>query len=307
MDMKTCYKHSTSVENHASESFEIHKGKDTDKGSHHSKGLGSRTKPTPSKWDDAQKWLVGFSNGGNDRQSKTKPRNSNAEDRRLLHSASQRGRDSCSSADTGLEEDLALRNCIQDEGETKKIDCSDLILRFNKPMEDSQLQVKAVSLRDFGTEMTPIASQDPSRAATPIRATTPVLASPISSSFSTPGRCDEARNSLESFPTGVKTLVRKNEAVLFGTTNGNGWAVNREGTEDGGRVLGDNDSKQIKNSYPLESRAMAWDEAERTKYMARYSFTYVIREMFMNYSMIAYLVLLVIKSTSIFVILPVLQ
>lgn len=274
MDMKTCYKHSTLVENHASESFEIHKGKDADKGSHHSKGLGSRTKPTPSKWDDAQKWLVGFSSGGNDRESKTKPRNSNAEDRRLLHSASQRGRDSCSSADTGLEEDLALRNCVQDEGETKKIDCSDLILRFNKPMEDSQLEVKAVSLRDFGTEMTPIASQDPSRAATPIRATTPVLASPISSRFSTPGRCDEARNSFESLPTGVKTLERKNEAVLFGTTNGNGWAVNREGTEDGGRVLGDNDSKQIKNSYPLESRAMAWDEAERTKYMARYSFTY---------------------------------
>lgn len=261
MDMKTCYKHSTSaVENHASESFENNKGK----------GLSSRTKPTPSKWDDAQKWLVGFSNGENDRQSnKTKPRNSNAEDRRLLHSASQRGRDSCSSADTGLEEDLTLRNCIQDEGETKKMDCSDLILRFNKPVEDSQLEVKAVSLRDFGTEMTPIASQDPSRA------TTPVLASPISSRFSTPVRCDRALNcSLESFPKGVKNLERKNEAVVFGTTNGNGWAVNREST--------DNDSKQIKNSNPLESRAMAWDEAERTKYMARYSFAYFIPDMFMN-------------------------
>lgn len=286
MDMKTCYNHSTSVENHASESFESHKGKDT---SHHSKGFGSRTKPTPSKWDDAQKWLVGFSSGGNDCQSKTKPRNSNAEDRRLLHSASQRGRDSCSSADAGLEEDLALRNSAQDEGEgeTKKIDCSDLIWRFNnKPMEDSKLEVKAVSLRDFGTEMTPIASQDPSRAATPIRATTPVLASPISSRFSTPGRCDQERNSLESFSTGVKNLESKSEAVLFSTTNANGWAVNREGTEDGRQVLADNDSKQINYSNPLESRAMAWDEAERTKYMARYSFAYVIRDMFLNYSMI---------------------
>lgn len=270
MDKKTCYKHSSSVENHASESFESHKWKGTDKGSHHSKTLGSRTKPTPSKWDDAQKWLVGFSGGGNDLHSKSKPRNSNAEDRRLLHCASQRGRDSCSSADVGMEEDLAVQNSIQDEGETKKIDCSDLIWRINKPIEDTQLEVKAVSLRDFGTEMTPIASQDPSRTATPIRATTPVVTSPISSRSSTPGRYPQGGISFESFQTGVKNLERNNETVLFGTTSGNGWAVNRESTADGRKVVGANYLEQIKNSNSLESKAMAWDEAERTKYMARF-------------------------------------
>ncbi|XP_020589012.1 uncharacterized protein LOC110030579 isoform X2 [Phalaenopsis equestris] len=268
MDKKTCCKHSSSMEDSASESFESQNGKSTDKGSHHSKTLGSRTKPTPSKWDDAQKWLAGFSSGGNDRHSKCKPRNSNAEDRRLLQSASQRGRDSCSSADLGLEEDLALRNCVQDEGETKKIDCSDLIWRINKPMENSQIEVKAVSLRDFGTEMTPITSQDPSRTATPIRATTPVLTSPISSRSSSPGRYRQGGNSFESFQTGVRNLARKNETVLFGTTSGNGWAVNRDGTAAARKVAGD--LEQIKNSSSLESRAMAWDEAERTKYMARF-------------------------------------
>lgn len=282
IDRKTCYKHSSSIENHASESFESHKGKGADKGSHHGKALGSRTKPTPSKWDDAQKWLVGFSGGGNDRHSKSKPRNSNADDRRLLHSASQRGRDSCSSADVGLEEDLALQNGFRDEGETKKIDCSDLIWRINKPMADSQLEVKAISLRDFGTEMTPIASQDPSRTATPLRATTPVLTSPISSRSSTPGRCRQGGNSFESFRTGVKNLERNNETLLFGTTGGNGLALNRdrEGSSDGRNMVGG--LEQIRNSNSLESRAMAWDEAERTKYMARYSFAYVILDLYMH-------------------------
>lgn len=267
MEEKTCYSHSSSVENHGSASFEFQKGKVPKKGSHHSKALGTRFKPTPSKWDDAQKWLAGFSTGGNDDQSKRKPRNSNAEDRRLLHSASQRGRDSCSSADVCLEED---RNALHDDGETKKIDCSNLVWRTNKPVEDLPLELKTVSLRDVGTEMTPIVSQEPSRTATPIRATTPVFASPISSRPSTPGRCRQGVNSLESFQTGVKNLERKNVSAFFGTISGNGWAINRENIRDGQRAGGDNDLVQIKDSNSLESRAMAWDEAERAKYMARF-------------------------------------
>ncbi len=39
----------------------------------------------------------------------------------------------------------------------------------------------AVSTRDMGTEMTPIASVEPSRTATPVRSTTPNLGSPINS------------------------------------------------------------------------------------------------------------------------------
>ena len=46
----------------------------------------------------------------------------------------------------------------------------------------------SVSMRDMGTEMTPIASQDPSLTATPIQATTPTMNSPVSSASSTPPR-----------------------------------------------------------------------------------------------------------------------
>ncbi|KAH9540217.1 hypothetical protein CY35_15G099600 [Sphagnum magellanicum] len=56
----------------------------------------------------------------------------------------------------------------------------------------------SVSTRDMGTEMTPIASVEPSRTATPVRATTPNLGSPINSRPSTP---DRASIVLSSTPT----------------------------------------------------------------------------------------------------------
>ncbi len=56
----------------------------------------------------------------------------------------------------------------------------------------------SVSTRDMGTEMTPIASVEPSRTATPVRATTPNLGSPINSRPSTP---DRASIALSSTPT----------------------------------------------------------------------------------------------------------
>ncbi|KAG0496570.1 hypothetical protein HPP92_001097 [Vanilla planifolia] len=118
--------------------------------------------------------------------------------------------------------------------------------------------------------MTPIASQEPSRAATPIRSTTPVMASPISSRSSTPGRCRQTGNSIESYQPGVKNLERKNEAVVFGATSGSGWSVIGEGAAPGHKVVDDKDSDQTNHKNSLESQAVAWDEAERAKYMARY-------------------------------------
>ena len=41
--------------------------------------------------------------------------------------------------------------------------------------------VRSDSTRDMGTEMTPIASQEPSRIGAPLRATTPSTRSPINS------------------------------------------------------------------------------------------------------------------------------
>ncbi|KAG2312740.1 hypothetical protein Bca52824_024297 [Brassica carinata] len=77
---------------HGNIGFEFQKGANRTP-NHHRSTMG---KPAPSKWDDAQKWLsgVGLSRGGggekNHHSRSCKPRNSNADDLRLIASASQR-------------------------------------------------------------------------------------------------------------------------------------------------------------------------------------------------------------------------
>lgn len=160
-------------------------------------------KPTPSKWDDAQKWLVGISGDKN----QSKPRDSNADDRRLIAPMPQE------------------HDCWIDEPEmeTEKAECVDSVWRVSKATSGSASAVRSICVRDMGTEMTPAASQEPSRTTTPIRTRTPVARSPVGSGSTTPVR----------------------------------------GLECGGRV------PDVRKASLLESRAMAWDEAERAKYMAR--------------------------------------
>ncbi|KQJ88593.1 uncharacterized protein At3g61260 isoform X2 [Brachypodium distachyon] len=189
-------------------------------------------KPMPSKWDDAQKWLVGSAAAAN----AAKPRNSNADDRRLLSSScSQNGRISCSSMDGALEYNMVVApptppQLGEDDGETKNMD---------------EVVRASVCLRDMGTEMTPIASKEPSRAATPLRASTPVDArSPVSSRSSTPARAKPWQQ--QDLPLAA-TVVRTPEPLHGGEAE-----------------------SHVPSRNSLESRAAAWDEAERAKFTARY-------------------------------------
>ncbi|CAM0875971.1 unnamed protein product [Alopecurus aequalis] len=224
-------------------------------------GAPSRLKPMPSKWEDAQKWLVGMSNGGADGihggGKGAKPRNSNADDRRLLSSSSQNGRVSCSSVDGGIEYNMVVAPPTppqlgegDDVGETKNMDCG-MVLRphaYGSPM--------SVCLRDMGTEMTPIASKEPSRAATPLRATTPVARSPVPSRSSTPGRRRQ-----DGPPVGVAAgVVGMAEQDAAASNVVNVGEAERDGAVD----------SHVPRANTLESRAAAWDEAERAKFTARY-------------------------------------
>ncbi|KAL6659767.1 hypothetical protein ACP70R_002596 [Stipagrostis hirtigluma subsp. patula] len=244
----------------------------------HRKNPVSRAKPTPSKWDDAQKWLAGVSSGRADGVhgggGAARPRNSNADDRRLLGSASQNGRVSCSSLDGALEYNMVAAAAApptppprlgdgdggDDVGETKKIDCMVVLPHGHghgsPPV--AALAARPVCLRDMGTEMTPIASKEPSRTATPLRASTPVARSPISSRSSTP-----ARRRHEG-PAGVAAA-----AAVVGPTAEQVAArqVSCAGEEG---VAGGVDGRAAANANSLESRAAAWDEAERAKFTARY-------------------------------------
>jgi hypothetical protein len=250
VDDKTCYSYPSSQDSSSTNSsYTNYKPRNNH---HQNKVLNSRTKPTPSKWDDAQKWLVGFS--GDHNNGKTRPRNSNADDRRLLASLSQNGRHSCSSLegafDYGFILPIGTNSMNMDEGETKKIDCESTI---STVLEASPVVAQSICLRDMGTEMTPMASKDPSRTGTPLRASTPVIRSPISSRSSTPGRRQEGQQNV-TYPVGMKNGG--------GLCKANGEVGECNGLEDNGSV-------EKVNPNSLESRATAWDEAEKAKHMAR--------------------------------------
>ncbi|KAL4331604.1 uncharacterized protein [Arachis hypogaea] len=220
-------------------------------GSSHQQHRTTMGKPTPSKWDDAQKWLVGLSKGGGEKshQSKSsKPRDSNADDLRLIAPVPQK-ENGYSSASEKEDEDQE-----HDGRETMKIECCDESLwrtNYNNNNKGSStnsnsIAVQSICFRDMGTEMTPIASQEPSRTATPIRATTPATRSPIHSGASTPAR--PQNGGMESH-SGEGHQGSSNPSCK----------VSEKKAEDHARKLS-----------PLESRALAWDEAERAKYMARF-------------------------------------
>ncbi|KHG19537.1 ATP phosphoribosyltransferase [Gossypium arboreum] len=261
-------------------SFEFHKGNGaTNRGSHHR--TGGFGKPTPSKWDDAQKWLVGLSRGRNKGQPETTPRNSNADDRRLIAPVPQKEQDCSSSEGEGSAAEetngsamaatavAAVPSEYQDE--TKQVDCDESIWRINyKPAnQNSTLVVRSVCVRDMGTEMTPAASQEPSRTATPIRAMSPSARNPtpITSGSSTPVRCRYGQACAESHQAGTTTSTdAKGEHETNGAARGNGSNGLHEQEP---RIHENNNSDQVSKQNTLETRAMAWDEAERAKYMAR--------------------------------------
>uniref|UniRef100_A0A6N2MNI5 Remorin C-terminal domain-containing protein n=1 Tax=Salix viminalis TaxID=40686 RepID=A0A6N2MNI5_SALVM len=227
-------------------------------------------KPTPSKWDDAQKWLVGLSRGGGGDKRESKPRNSNADDRRLIAPVPQMEQDYSGEEDDGKAENGCSFSVInQYEAETKKVDCDESVWRINKPVQNSTMNaVRSVCLRDMGTDMTPIASQEPSRTATPIRATTPAARSPVSSGSSTPVRGQHRLQGNDGYQTGL-AVTESNGGTA--SSPGGITATKHCGQEFNGSGIPENmDSDQARKMNALETRAMAWDEAERAKYMARY-------------------------------------
>lgn len=139
---------------------------------------------------------------------------------------------------------------------------------------------RSVSMRDMGTEMTPIASQEPSRTGTPVRATTPIR-SPTTSRPSTPGRTApessptdrsidnlDLNNGLSEKDLQMKT---RREIIALGTqlgkTNIAAWA-SKEEDKDASTSLKNLAAEQQAKSV-IETRATAWEEAEKAKYMAR--------------------------------------
>lgn len=146
--------------------------------------------------------------------------------------------------------------------------------------------IRSVSMRDMGTEMTPIPSQEPSRSVTPVSATTP-LRSPTSSIPSTPRRGDPAptptehstSNSTQNLAENAKKELSEQEmklktrreivalGVQLGKMNIAAWASKDEKDKsNSGNEIDDDEAAQIEYA----KRAAAWEEAEKAKHAARF-------------------------------------
>ncbi|XVE74616.1 hypothetical protein DITRI_Ditri12bG0031700 [Diplodiscus trichospermus] len=274
--------------------------------------IGPFSKPAPSKWDDAQKWIasptvnlpktgqggqvVGSRKGGNfgyGRQSSTKVV-VEVPDQRIVafEESDTKGIDT-----SHAKKDNGVHKFVNWESDPYPI-----VDSYGKPaaepaislsQHDSSMSAhsattfipppstaRAVSMRDMGTEMTPISSQEPSRTGTPVRSTTPIR-SPNSSRPSTPSRAvpssalanppyDHLDLNMELSEKELQMKTRREIMVLgaqLGKTNIAAWASKEEEDKDLSTSL-----KNVAQEQPaknvIETRAAAWEEAEKAKYMA---------------------------------------
>ncbi|XP_072955355.1 uncharacterized protein [Typha angustifolia] len=305
-------------DNASTSSFEFHHVERTSQ--HLMAGMSSRQ--IPSKWNDAEKWIVNRQKMNLNvlKRNIAQPQGSrqmnytaasvalesmSSDQKHSVQVVDTKRMDStCSGSQNVLEKfsfvthqsssnpavqaDLSL---IHDSGslsrlqkELYKTDSSVARRPCDEPTATPNVQ--SVSMRDVGTEMTPIPSQDPSRIGTPIGSITPTR-SPGSSITSTPRRGEPA-TSPAAFTTRdnnvevkrkdgknelsereLKLKIRKEIAALgvqLGKTNIASWASreDREQASPSSMTF----SSHLEKEY--EVRAVTWEEAEYSKHMARY-------------------------------------
>ncbi|KAK8964420.1 hypothetical protein KSP40_PGU017399 [Platanthera guangdongensis] len=291
-------------------SFEFHGG---GRISHHPV-IGPFSRQIPSKWNDAEKWLVNRQGGqenvlkkgsaqfrvANSIWARIAPESMIAEQKPAMiqpaasNTDSQNITDKFSFISQGLRSNLVSSNDAsfltdpsqagadlgifvripKDLSKESSVSCS-------FPCGTADIPAKLpISMRDIGTEMTPIPSQGPSKTGTPIENLTPSR-SPISSIPSSPGKRSSTvdmmpttndnkendKNGGKKFELSERELqlkTRKEIAALglqLGKLNIASWAG-----KDAEPSIDEED--RLKQQY--ETRAAAWLEAEKSKHMARY-------------------------------------
>ncbi|GJS85663.1 remorin family protein [Tanacetum coccineum] len=253
----------------------------------HRKPTAPFSKQAPSKWDDAQKWIASPTssrvkteqpvkkNSYGNRQPITKvvvevpdqrlvpyeepdtkqidSSHLKDEKRQYVNWESEYG--SSTMVDSHSKSILMIGDSCNSEISLSRHDSSPSIQ--NTTFVPPPSEARSVSMRDMGTEMTPIASQEPSRTGTPVRATTPSR-SPSTSRSATPERTGP-----------VSSSTRQMESALgnqLGKKNIASWASKED--EDKDVPSSGKDERTGKSAS--EMHATAWEHAEKAKYMARF-------------------------------------
>ncbi|KAL0698658.1 hypothetical protein Bca4012_054780 [Brassica carinata] len=268
--------------NASSSSFEFHGGVRGERSnqSHVSRAYFSRQ--MPSKWNDAEKWIMSRQNmvmskngQGNRMPVRVMTDNNNTG---YEHNKSRIQTDGSEKFPNYIPT-VPHPVLTQGYGGHSLIDQS---TQSNDTTKDSPRNdtpagpvTRSVCMRDMGTDMTPIPSQEPSRSVTPVGATTP-LRSPASSLPSTPRRRQQeesqqdpsANTKRELSEEEIKAKTRReivSLGVRLGKMNIAAWASKEE--------EGSNENKEdVEETQRIEfgKRANAWEEAEKSKHNARY-------------------------------------
>ncbi|XP_068657300.1 uncharacterized protein [Aristolochia californica] len=296
-------------DNASTSSFEFHKGERT----LHNSIFGPFSRPIPSKWNDAEKWIPSRHTVQPSLVKKTLMQSQmirqpmagwmrvtpevvlpdqranhvavlDAKQPDTLHPAAQSGLEKFTAV--GSLPDLVDERGLPDQCPSG-VDSVDLLndQEANQNATTMTPAVKSVSMRDTGTEMTPMTSHEPSRTGTPVGSITP-LRSPTSSIPSTP-RTGEPRPSPAEFTTETSTEENKNyelsekelqiktrkEIVALGLRLGKmnvaAWASKEQNQYSVKASPESRDPEQLEK-LEYENRAAAWEEAEKSKHSARY-------------------------------------
>ncbi|KAL7089432.1 hypothetical protein ACP275_13G186500 [Erythranthe tilingii] len=279
-------------------SFEFHKG---ERSLHHSLTR-SFSRPMSSKWNDAEKWIMNKQNNAPQSNVSKKTNLQNQASRPPAVTNAVRVApestttlvkrvDFCQpNSQTGLSK-FALIDLCPESKDLTEVDDEDLSCTKSETEETTAgvAAIRSVSMRDMGTEMTPIPSQEPSRSVTPVSATTPIR-SPTSSIPSTPRRGEPAPTPTEysiTAPAQQHTtgeagkrdlseqemkLKTRREIVALGVQLGKmsiaAWASKDEKEKgiSGNEAVDRDELEQIE----YDKRAVAWEEAEKSKHAARF-------------------------------------
>ncbi|PAN51899.1 hypothetical protein PAHAL_9G628300 [Panicum hallii] len=223
------------------------------------------SRPTPSKWDDAEKWI---SSPTSNRTGRAGPATGTVPKKSSLAFPEHGGRPPAVAkavADVPISTGPLVKNS---DGLTQ----SDLSKPAQSPpiVDEPEAAIRSVSMRDMGTEMTPIASQEPSRTGTPI-----IASSPTSSRTPTPQRTTEF--SLSNIDSNKKEMsevelqMNTRQEIMdlgqrLGKTTIAAWASKEE--KAAAHFTSSTTDKVV--DINREARATDWQEAEKAKYLARF-------------------------------------
>ncbi|KAI3680887.1 hypothetical protein L6452_35666 [Arctium lappa] len=284
--------------NASSSSFEFHKGSER---STHNPISRSLLRPMSSKWNDAEKWIINRQNMHNHNPKNSMQNRANRAGmingiRGSLESASsvkrvdfcqpelQTGTEKFSFTPSGPQHHPVSAESIHpcpESNDLKEVNTRESSFEQGSAEDKTGChEVRSVSMRDMGTEMTPIPSQEPSMTSTPVGATTP-LRSPNSSIPSTPRGApsstpfehtanDDTRSPKELTEQEMKVRTRKEIlqlGVQLGKMNIAAWA-SKEDTVKNGMAVETDTEEALRIEF--EKRAAAWEDAEKTKHNARF-------------------------------------